>query len=297
MSESSEIPETTPPTVTPDSGSLAGQQGDEPDKTGAESASKPPPATAPVPPASRFDPGSVLWTVLWSVILALGIAAGATTWERIETRANSRGLLLLPSTESSEADREQWLQHLLQDLGFDAGEWLSPKSLVQQVSATVPSEMWAELFSDSDAWLPWLLRLQPGKPLEDVPAFSARLGNLRADPRFRLVLYDETALRNDAHYYRRVRHSTFIGAGVLMAVGILALLLSPFTTCWRFDIPLGALLGVGLTALGWYGLNRSGFQVDREQGLRALITAFGLAALFGPMLKGRITQYLRRRGE
>lgn len=252
----------------------------------------------PLPPGHevRFDPASVIWTALWSAVLSLGIAAGATMWEQTESRAHGRALLLLPSTESSETDRERWLQHLLEDLGFESGEWLSPKSLVQQVSETLPPEMWAELFSESDAWLPWLLRLHPGAPLEDVPAFRAQLENLRADPRFRLVLYDEAGLQQDAQRYQLIRRSTFVAAGIAMIVGALALLFSPFPARWRFDVPIGAILGGGLTALGWYGLGRYGLEVDREQGMRSMATAFGLAGLFGPMLKGRITQYLRKRG-
>lgn len=268
---------------------------DEEPKPTAPSASPSPPGGAsatgePLPGRTRFDPGSVLWTAIWSAVLALGVAAGATTWERIETRANERALLLLPSTESSEADREQWLEHLLEDLNFESGEWLSPKDLVQQVSATVPSEMWGELFSESDAWLPWLLRMRPADPLEDIPAFKAQLEDLRNDPRFRLALYDEAALERDANQYALVRRATFIAAGVLALLGALALLLSPFTTRWLFDVPLGAVLAAGLTGLGWYGLLRAGVAVDREQGLRALATALTLAGLIGPMLKGRITQ-------
>lgn len=249
-----------------------------------------------IPHRPEPDFGAVIWIALWGATLALGVATGSSVWERIELRSAERAILLLPATETTEADRDAWLASLLEREAIASGEWLSPTSLVQRISTSVPPDLWAELFSEDDAWLPWLLQLHPAGPLQNRDGLTATLEAFGADPRFRLVLYDRAALDRDARIWRHVRTGTFLFAGVFMTLGTLALLLSPGLTRYPIEAPIGGLLAVVLAAGAGYALQRFGAPLDRDPYLRSLATAFGLAALVGPMLKGRLTQVIRRRG-
>lgn len=290
-------PDPVPAGATPSISSISSTPSEPTERSAAPDAPESKPSPPPSRPRPLADFGTVIWIALWSATLALGVATGSSVWERIESRAAERAILLLPASETSETDRERWLASLLEKNSVASGEWLSPTTLVQRVSTSVPADLWAQLFSDDDAWLPWLLQLRPVDPLHSSAELEATLEAFHADPRFRLVLYDQPALTRDAEIWRHVRTGTFLFAGLMMTLGLLALLLSPGLTRYPIEAPFGGLLAVILAAAAGYALQRFGAPLDRNQYLRSLATAFGLAALVGPMLKGRLTQVIRRRGE
>lgn len=256
----------------------------------------PRPVSLPEPPASSPLSGA-LWTALWSILLALGIAFGATAWRAIETRAAAHTILLLPTTPATDSEREERIAAFRDDALIESAEWLSPTALVQRVSSSVPPNVWAELFSEDDAWLPWLLQLRMKEPLASTDAVAERVERLRAEPRYRLVLFDQGALEADASLYRRLRQGTFAFAGALFLWGLLSVLASPPPRRRAAEALLGAILVALGIFLGGQAFRALQYPLDPTAWLRAGLAGFGLAAFLGPMLKGRVTRKLRTRDE
>jgi hypothetical protein len=265
-----------------------------------------PPETAaapPVPPAAEASSPSVAegsdlpWVVMWSVLLALGVAVGASMWHEVAGQAASRSAIVLPAGDPAESDRDEWPAHLIADERVAAVSWLSPGALVELISASVPAEAWAELFSDDDAWLPWLLQVQFEDPAASPERVAEYVESMRADARYRLVLFDVDSLERDARHYRRLRHGTFVYAGLMMAAGVLALLLAPTPRRRSLDAVAGGVLaGVGILLVGLL-LRRFDAPLAVGPWWRAMAAGFGLAAFLAPMLKGRLAYKLRKRGD
>jgi hypothetical protein len=253
----------------------------------------PPPTPAQSPPAGS----DVLWVSLWSVLLALGVASGASAWREVAREAAARPAILLPSADPSEAERREWPAQLRRYEGIAEAAWLSPGELAETVSAGVPAEFWSDLFSGDDAWLPWLLRLRFEDPAASPERALETVGALRAESRYRLVLFDAERIQRDAGRYTNIRRGVFTFAGVLLALGALALLLAPVPHRRGVDAVLaGALSVLGILA-GGVLLRAFGVPLESGPWWRAGVSGFVLAAVVAPMLKGRLISRLRKRGD
>jgi hypothetical protein len=258
-----------------------------------------PPASPESPslPGPLVQGSDLLWIVLWSVLLALGVALGASAWREAAREAAARPAIILPASDPSETERGDWPTQLRADERVESAEWISPGALVQSVSASVQPELWSELFSEDDAWLPWLLRINFTDPAAAPEEATDFIVSLRADARYKLVLFDQELLERDALKYRRLRHGTFAFAGIMLTVGALALLFAPLPRRRGLEAILGGVLAAAGVALGGLLLRRLGAPLAEGPAWRAVSAGFGLAALVGPMLKGRLTSILVKRGD
>ncbi len=233
--------------------------------------------------------GARKWTTwLWAAVFSALAVGTDMASQGIQRRAADRALLLLPKDKLDEPRRNAVLNDLKNPPEIASARWISPNVLAQETAQLLPRDRWSELFSEEEAWLPWVAELQFRNPVFSPSAANDRVRSLRSDPTWRLALWDDEALERDVFLLRKIYILAAVGGGLILILGFNALRLTPRPEAgpWR-EAAVNALVAPAMIA----GLGLIALSVGVELLLRSWLigvgTSFALAGVLAPMIKTR----------
>lgn len=229
-----------------------------------------------------------LWVAwLWGALLAVLAAGGDLAGRALIAKADGRALLLLPSGQVSQARRQSLLDGLRVHPEIREARWLSPSDLAKGTAEALPRERWGELFSEEEAWLPWVVEARFRDTLLMRGAVASRVEALKAKGEWRLALFDLEGLDGERALFIRVVAIAAAGGLLAFALGIGALASLPRERGW-----------LGEAAAGWIGASAAaaaiggaamavGVAIDARAWGAGMAACFILAGLAAPVIKGR----------
>lgn len=248
-----------------------------------------PQVTSPAP-SVRTLPTRVWLTSLWACTLAALVCAGQWFYFDSNSRLD-RAALLTPAHDLSAEQRESALRSILGYAEIAGGRWISPADMTREAAESAGGAGLDSVFPADAAWMPWVLEIQFREiALKPEPA-AFRVAALRKDPYWRLVAWDDSAVRADALRLRGALTLLGILAGALGLLGAVALAVTPrigggalFEAALALTLTCATLAGLG------FAPRVAGVEFTPRDWAALLAPGIILAALVGPVIKGRIAR-------
>ena len=246
--------------------------------------------TRPISPLRAALREPRLWVaLLWA--LGWGVTAGALHWgdALLARRALAERVVLLPRQPLEPSARDTVRDELRRQPVVAAARWLSPADQARRVERRFPDARAADLLPAGDAWLPWLLELQPLAPLARRAELEALVARLERDGEWDLF-WNPAALVQ----LERDRRALWSVGALMLALtflaGLAALLHLPPPAAegrgWRLAIT--AILGAFAPLAVGSAASISGLDIPPASLAIGAGCGLLLAALLAPMLRVRI---------
>ena len=227
-------------------------------------------------------------TWLWAVSIACPLAAldGVHRWMRNQDQ--DRRVLLLPAQTLNDQQRRDTLGQLRRLPQIESGRWLSPSNLVNETTSVLALDSARTMFSDEEAWLPWVLELDLLDPMRHRPQIVAMLDELKSDPEWRLVLWDDQRIQRKSVLLGRIDRIVWVFALIIGMLGAAALRTHRTEPiAFRIEAPVNTAAAFGLAGLVGVVAAANGLNVDLRMWSLAALICFALAGLAAPMINKR----------
>lgn len=225
---------------------------------------------------------AVMWAVAWGLCLA--------GWDRAERMwaeaAADQAIVLLPVNPPQEREREEARGKVAKETGVGTARWLSPAEWTKRVRSRHGEEDWSKLLPTDQAWLPWLLEVQPVRPLDGIGEIQSFIARRRQEGIWQSIVWDGERIQR----WRDERNSLRVLLGLIglidglcgaAALGLTAPPVGGKVGLWLWQSAGGAALPAAIME----GARLAGGPVDGRCVGLAAAAGFILAGLIAPMIR------------